>query len=194
MELQKDTKIILFNLQSLELNGLLGIINKYNKINKRYVINVKTKDGEVKELSIKTENILVVKEYYENLISKHKHNPENPLLENSLVKDFIIYINSNIRQMDKGVRLLIDYKISKYKQNRENLCALEWYLQTKLTKYPIYNVWINNDEWFNINIHNITDKITETSYLSYKENGDMCGVNGGDSLSGAIGILLYLYK
>ena len=49
----------------------------------------------------------------------------------------------------------------------------------KLNKNPIYDVWIYTDEWFNIHKHPIDAKLKEIHYLSYIENGDICGVSGG---------------
>jgi hypothetical protein len=184
MEILKDTQIILFNLNNFELNGVLGIINKYNKITGRYIVNIKTKEGQIKELSIKNENILVVKKYYEKLVSMN--NPENILLQNSLVKDFIMYINTKLTKMDKGVKLLLDYKISEYKRNTENLYTLERYLKEQLGRNPIYYHG-------SANIYNYSE-LTAKLYMPYDKSGSNIGPSCNGSILDAEGILMYLYK
>jgi hypothetical protein len=194
MIISNGTQIILINLSSIEYNGVMAKIINYDSNTNRYVVEMKYKNKSKKQISVKDNNILIIKKFLDDKEQiKEDKNDNN---ENELISNFKSYINSQLIFMNSNDSKLIYYDLPIHfvkKYGNDKCCnEISWYLEQKLHKSCSSNVWENAMDGTRYNVYRNIEKnkwFTIDNYIRYSNNGDMCG-----NSEGVKGICMILVK
>ena len=186
MIISNGTQIILINLSSIKYNGVMAKIINYDQNTDRYIVEMKYKNKTTKQISVKDNNILIIKKFLDDEEKIKVDNNKTDNSDNEILNNFKSYIDRQLFCMNTNDSKLIyyDFPIHFVKKYGNDKCCNEisWYLEQKLHKSCPSNVWDEPMQGIRYNIHkNIERNIwfTKDNYIRYSDNGDMCGISEG---------------